>query len=144
MIHGLATDARVPIGIARRIRHDAGAPLITDGDVFAIRRMHLAVTGDAMLRGREEKMAGWEFTGLNRRLRRAAEADDQTCQSRNKSERGGQDKTVSGLAYHSHSIMLPQIKVITAWSILHQQKRIAYCYCVRRFVLGGSATPNFR
>ena len=35
MIDGFATNARLPVGIARRVGHDAGAPLKTDGDVLA-------------------------------------------------------------------------------------------------------------
>src|SRR5258708_26592481 len=51
MIERFAPHTSLPVWIAGRIRHHAGAPIEADGDVLAGFRFHSIVAGNAAVRG---------------------------------------------------------------------------------------------
>src|SRR5690242_21823043 len=51
MIERLASHAGLPVWIARRVRHDARAPIEADGHVLSRGRRQAVVTGDAAIGG---------------------------------------------------------------------------------------------
>ena len=53
VIDGLAPHTALPVRIARRVGHYAGAPFKADGDVFAALGLQLVVTGNAPIGGAE-------------------------------------------------------------------------------------------
>ena len=72
MIRDLAAHTRLPVRIARRMRHHGPAPDMADGDVVSIRVGQIAVAGDALI-GRCKRAV----IDRLRRRRCARKAEDQ-------------------------------------------------------------------